>query len=218
MIRIYGLFTPMFRKTVYAAEELGVRYEIVPINLMKGEQQSPEHLARHPFGKVPAIEHNGNFLFESNTIIRYMGDIAPSPAFPAEPMARAKVDQWIEYFAHQAGRWTTGIWFDKVIGPKNFNELPDPKKIGDLTEWLMADMPKIDAHLETNQYMAGANFSLADVVAHMLMGGFKAAELPLGDFKNFIRWFEKVESRPSFLRATLACDAVEAKARAQANA
>ena len=68
------------------------------------------------------------FIFESNAIIRYMGATAPSPAFPADPLARAKVDQWLEYFSNQAGRWTTAVWFNKVIGPKYFNDPVDEKK------------------------------------------------------------------------------------------
>jgi glutathione S-transferase len=206
MIRIYGMHTPHFLKVVYAAEELGLKYEIKPIDLMKGEQKTPEHLHRHPFGKIPAIEHNGQTLFESNAILRYMGGLDSASAFPSNPMARAKVDQWMEFFAHQAGRWTTAIWFNKVIGPKYFNEAPDQKFVDEQSKMLLEVMPVIDRHLGENVFMTGETFTLADLVAHTGTMGFKDAGLPLTEFKNFARWFEAVENRPAYKRALVAVE------------
>ena len=201
MIKIYGLHTPHFLKVVYAAEELGLDFQIIPVDLTSGETKTPAHLARHPFGKVPVIEHNNKFVFESNAILRYMGNIANSKAFPSNPMARAHPDQWVEYFAHQAGRWCSSIWFQKCIGPKYFNETPNEALIAEHTEWLLADMPVVEQHMAKNTFLAGTDFTLADVVAHCGMRGFKEAGLPLGDFPNFIRWFEAVENRPTFKKA-----------------
>jgi glutathione S-transferase len=211
MIKIYGLHTPMFMKVVHAAEELGLNYQIIPVDLTKGETKSPEHLARHPFGKVPVIEHDGKFLFESNAIVRYMGSLDSTPAFPSAKMERAHVDQWIEFFAHQAGRWTTSVWYQKCIGPKYFNEPADEKIVKDHSEWLMEVMPVIDKQLGRNAFLAGENFTLADVVAHATMMGFKDAGLQLGDFKNFSRWYESLEQRPSWKRTLAACAKFETK-------
>ena len=61
-----------------------------------------------------------------------------------------------------------------------------------------------DKHLESNAYLAGETFTLADITAHCGMIGFKTAELPLGEFKNFMRWFDLVSERPSFKRAMTA--------------
>jgi glutathione S-transferase len=132
VVKIYGMHTPNFLKAVYAAEEFGVDYEIVPVDLMKGETRTPEHMARHPFGKVPVIEHNGQFIFESNAIVRYLGSLSNSKAYPKDLLERAKADQWLEFFAHQVGRWTTNYWFENVIAPKYFNETPNACKIKNL--------------------------------------------------------------------------------------
>jgi glutathione S-transferase len=211
MIKIYGMHTPMFLKAVYAAEELGINYQIIPVDLTKGETKTPEHVARHPFGKVPVLEHEGRFLFESNAIVRYMGGLDSNAAFPSAKMDRAVVDQWIEFFSHQPGRWTTSIWFQKCIGPKYFNQAPDETVVKNSTEWLMEVMPVIDAHLGKQAFLAGETFTLADVVAHTTMMGFKDAGLPLGDFKNFARWFESCVQRPSFKRTLAACEKIEKK-------
>ena len=201
MIKIYGLHTPHFLKVVYAVEELGLDYTIIPVDLTKGENRNPEHLVRHPFGKVPAIEHNNQFIFESNAILRYMGSVATSTVFPSNLVERAHADQWLEYFAHQAGRWCSTIWFQKCIGPKYFNEEPNEEIIKEQTEWLLNDMAVIDQHLSKNTFLAGNDFTLADVVAHCGVRGFKEAALPLGDYPHFIRWFQALENRPTFKTA-----------------
>lgn len=205
MVKIYGMHTPHFLKAVYAAEEFGITYEIVPVDLMKGESKTPEHMARHPFGKIPVIEHDGHFIFESNAIVRYLGSLSQSKAFPTNLLERAKADQWLEYFAHQTGRWTTSYWFESVIGPKYFNETANEKRLAEYREWILGSMPVIDQLLAKNTYLTGNEFTMADLVAHCGMMGFKEAGLPLGDFRNFTRWFEAVEGRPSYLRAKENC-------------
>ena len=89
MFKIYGLHTPMFIKPVLAAEEMGANYEVVKVDLMKGETKTAAHLARHPFGKMPALEHNGKFLFESNAIMKYMASVTESALYPKDLYARA---------------------------------------------------------------------------------------------------------------------------------
>jgi glutathione S-transferase len=200
MFKIYGMHTPNFIKTVYAAEELGLSYEIVPVDLTKGETRTPEHRARHPFGKVPVLEHDGRFLFESNAIVRYLGAYADSALYPKDPFARATVDQWIDYATLQAGRWTTAIWFQRCIAPKYFSEQTDEKVVADSLENLLTDMPVIEAHLAKNRFFAGADFTLADVLPYALMKNFAAAGLELGDFPSFLRWFDEVAKRPAIRR------------------
>jgi glutathione S-transferase len=200
MFKIYGLHTPMFVKTVLAAEELGVDYQVVPVDLMKGETKSPEHLVRHPFGKVPVLEHKGQFLFESNAIVRYLGSMAQSELYPQDSFERAKVDQWIEYFAHQPGRWCTSIWFQKCIAPKYFNEELDAKIVADAEQSLLEVMPTLNTLLGQRDWIAGDKLSLADVVAFCLVMGYRDAEIRMNDFPNFEAWFQRYSTRPTVQR------------------
>ncbi len=201
MLKIYGLHTPQFFKVLWAAEELGLEYEHISVDLIKKETRASEHLARHPFGKVPVIEHNGQFLFESCAIMRYMGSLAAtttnSEMYPVEIMKRAQVDQWLDYFSFQAGRWTTNVWYNKIIGPKYFNETPDQKVIEETSGWLHNDMPVVEKHLSDNKYLAGDIFTLADVNAFTLMMGHKDAGLGLEKYKAFSQWFSAIKDRPA---------------------
>ena len=197
MLKIYGLHTPMFLKVLWAAEELGVNYQHIPVDLIKGETRTPEHLIRHPFGKVPAIEHEGKFLFESNAILRYMANMSKGKLYPNEVYEKALVDQWMDYFSLQAGRWTTMCWFQTVIAPKYFNEQPDHKLLAEVQTWLDEQMPIVDKLLGTKKYICGNDFSIADINAFCLMAGWKDAGLNFAQYTNFTRWMDEVKSRPN---------------------
>jgi len=201
MINIYGSFTPHFFKVVMAAEELGLQYKVVPVNLLKQETRTAEHRQRHPFGKAPVIDHDGKYIFESSTIMRYLGNIADSNLYPKAPYARAMVEQWMDYFSFQAGRWVLGIWFQKTANPTYFKKNPDAKLIEENTEMLLRDMPVIEQQLQNHKYLAGSDFTLADVNAYQLMRGYKESGLNFSDYPHFVGWVNTVAKRPSAAKA-----------------
>ena len=75
------------------AEKGFTDYTQVPLNVLAGEPKSPEHLARHPFGKVPVLDVNGLRLLETAAIARYLNDVLPGKSLiPATPADRARMD------------------------------------------------------------------------------------------------------------------------------
>lgn len=75
-------------------EEKGIGYELREVDILKGEAQAPSHLARHPFGKVPALEHDGFALFETFAIARYLDEAFPGPKLqPEDAKRRARMTQ-----------------------------------------------------------------------------------------------------------------------------
>lgn len=75
-------------------EEKGVPYDLAEVDILSGANQTPEHLARQPFGKVPALTHDGFRLYETFAIIRYVDEAFPGPSLqPADPQARARMTQ-----------------------------------------------------------------------------------------------------------------------------
>lgn len=78
-------------KVLYVAEELGVEYRYTALDPSKGEHKTPEHLKRHPMGKTPTLNHDGNCLFESSTICRYLASVENSPLYPTPDFYRCAV-------------------------------------------------------------------------------------------------------------------------------
>jgi glutathione S-transferase len=105
MIRFYyGSGSPFAWRVQLVLEEKGVPYEAVLLSFAKGDLKTPEHLARSPRGKVPALEDGDLALYESSAIVEYLEEGWPNPPLlPADPRARAIVRieelECVEYFA-----------------------------------------------------------------------------------------------------------------------
>jgi glutathione S-transferase len=72
--------------------EKGAQYDQVPVHVLKGEPLQPEHLARHPFGKVPVVDHDGFRILETSAIAPYLDEVLPGPSFmPGNAKDRARM-------------------------------------------------------------------------------------------------------------------------------
>jgi glutathione S-transferase len=201
MFRLYGFFTQNSLKTLYVLEEIGDDFEFQFVNLGKGEQKTDEFAEKTPLGKVPLLEHDGQFLFESGAICRYVANVADSPLYPADKMQRAQVDQWMDYFSCHLGRWFSTLYFETVIKPK-FN-LGDPDKAGieEATKFATEQLGILDGLLNESKWLANNAFSIADLFAFAYVEQHRAVNFSLDEFANVKVWFERIESRDSIARA-----------------
>jgi hypothetical protein len=120
--------SPFGRAVLAALEEKGASYRLSPV--APGTFQSPEHLARHPFGRVPVLEHDGFSLYESQAILRYLDRVLPTPALtPADPKRAARMDQVMNindwYLFHGVGNV---IVFHRVVGPRVMGSSPTKRR------------------------------------------------------------------------------------------
>ena len=88
----YGSGSPYAWRVQLVLEEKGIPYEPVLLSFSQGDHKKPEHLARHPHGKVPAIADDGVTVYESTPIVEYLEEKHPEkPLLPRDPAARARV-------------------------------------------------------------------------------------------------------------------------------
>lgn len=196
--------SPYGRAVLATLEEKGASYRLSPV--APGQLRSPENLTRHPFGRVPTLEHDGFCLYETQAILRYLDRVLPTPALtPADPKAAARMDQ-----AMNVNDWylfrgvATVIVFNRVVGPRLMGLTPDEAAI-------QAAMPK--AHEVFNElarllgeqsYFTGDAVSLADLLLAPSIDFF--TETPewavLGaPHANLVAWLARMTARRS-LRAT----------------
>jgi glutathione S-transferase len=92
-IVLYGFDGSTHVRTVrMLLAEKGAQYEQVPVHVLKGEPRQPEHLARHPFGKVPVLDHDGLRIIETSAIAPYLDEVLPGVSFtPDNPKDRARM-------------------------------------------------------------------------------------------------------------------------------
>ncbi len=203
MYHIHGLsISSNTTKTIYVAEELGVDYQYVSMDMSKGEHKTPEHMARHPLGKLPTLTHNGESIFESGAICRYMASAENSSMYPATGnIERARVDQWMDFFTCHLGRWLNSFAFEKVAKVKfGFGE-PNPAAIEEAEEFIQQQMPAVEAHLGHGEFFLGDHLSIADPFAFAYMEMAEMGEVALSDYANVSRWYEDYKARESVGRA-----------------
>jgi glutathione S-transferase len=201
MYRLHGFFTQNTLKTLYVLEELGVDYEFCFVNLMTGDNRTDSFREMTPVAKVPVLEHNGKFLFESGPICRYVASVEHSPLYPADKLQRARVDQWMTFFTCHPGRWLTKIYFEKVIKSKaNLGE-PDEPGCEEAAKFAHQQLLAVEGWLADRNWLANDVFSIADPFALAYVEQAQAIDFPLDDYPRVKAWFERLEARNGTSRA-----------------
>lgn len=177
---------------MYVLEEVGADYNFEFVDLSKGEQRSDEFASKTPIGKVPLLEHDGQFLFESGAICRYVANASDSGLYPIDKMQRAQVDQWMDFFSIHLGRWFTTLYFDAVIRPQ-FN-LGDSNEaaVAEATKFANIQLGMLDKHLADSDWLANNTLSIADLFAFAYVEQHQSIDFSIDDYANVKAWFERV--------------------------
>jgi glutathione S-transferase len=200
MLTIFGHpMSTCTRKVLTTVNELGMPHELVLVDFAKGEHKQEPHLSRQPFGRVPAIDHDGFALYESRAICSYLNDVAGGSLVPGDAQARARMQQWIsvEY------SYFTGATM-KFIYHHVFQRKQDDDTLATARAGFDQAMGIMDKALAQQPYFAGEAFSLAEV-AFMPYVEYSFAT-PLKDayehYPNVAAWWARVSERPSWRKVT----------------
>jgi glutathione S-transferase len=157
-MRIYGdLASGNCLKVKFAADRLGLSYEWIAVDLMKGETRTEAFLARNPFGQIPVVEFSdGRYLAQSNAIVRHLArdsDLIPQDAFD-----RAKADELLfwEQYSHEP--YVAVARFQMVYLGKSAAELD-----GRLVERGEKALDTMERLLVGKRYFIGERLSIADI-------------------------------------------------------
>jgi glutathione S-transferase len=196
--------SPFGRAVLSTLEEKGASWRLSPVPV--GTLRSPEHLARHPFGRVPVLEHDGFLLYETQAILRYLDRVLPSPALtPADPRHAARMDQVMnvnDWYLFQGV--ANVIVFHRVVGPRVMGLAPDEAAIEAAMPKARAVFEELARLLRDQPFFAGDAISLADLLVAPQLGLFSLTPEWLAlvaPHRNLVAWLARMEARPS-LQAT----------------
>jgi glutathione S-transferase len=197
--------SPFGRAVLATLQEKDVPCRFSPV--APGTFQSPQHLARHPFGRVPVLEHDGFSLYETQAILRYLDRVLPSPALtPSDARRAARMDQVMNindwYLFHGVGNV---IVFHRVVGPRVMGLKPDEAAIEAAMPKARTVFKELARLLGEQPFFAGDALSLADLMAAPAIGFFSEtpewAELG-APHQNLVAWLARMQDRPSFKATT----------------
>lgn len=186
-----------------ALEEKGVAHELNEVDILSGKGHAPEHLARQPWGKVPAFEHDGFSLFETFAITRYVDEAFPGPALqPADLKARARMTQIcgiVDSYAY--GAMVGKVFWQSAIVPMQ-GGTPDAAVIAEGMKTTEKALDVIEG-LMTGDLLCGGQVTLADlhlvpVIEYLRMtgpGGAAFAARP-----KLSAWWDRMNTRETVVR------------------
>ena len=171
---------------------LGREYEWVPVNILRGENRSPEFLQKNPNGKIPVLElEDGTCLWESNAILNFLAE--GSEFLPCEPRLRTQVLQWqfFEQFSHEP-------FIAEARYIKVYLGLPEERRAeyeAKLYDGYHA-LNVMEQQLQRTPYLVGDHYSIADVALYAYTHVAEEGGFVLTDYSAIRAWLQRVASHP----------------------
>jgi glutathione S-transferase len=184
------------QKVVWACEELGLDYAREDMGGAFGGNRTPEYLAMNPNGLIPVLREDDGFtLWESNTIVRYLGASHPSDLWPEAPRARALLERWMDWqIAHLVEPMRVIFW-TLVRTPEPQRDMAAvARAVGDAgARWTI-----LENHFAENSFLGGEKFTLADIPAGCFAHRWFALPIERPHLPAVFAWYERLLERPAY--------------------
>jgi GST-like protein len=195
MARFFGWATPNSQRVSIMLEELGIPYEVTPVNIRARAQFAPEILALNPYGKIPIlVEEGAPPLFESGAILLHLAEMH-GRFLPPSGAARGVTLSWLMVALTSLGPMTGQAHHWTELAPEK------PEVARRHTVGLVERVYRLlDDRLAVVSYLAGEDYSVADIAAWPWVAKHRWAEQKLDDYPGLARWFSVVGARSAVIR------------------
>ena len=195
MIELFSADTPNGKKISIMLEEIDFKYKVTDVNILEGEQFNPDFRKISPFSKIPVIvDHSNNkeAIFESGAILIYLAE--KSNKF-YESKDRLKINQWLMaqmgYVGPMIGQHHQFHHYNP--GKSEFGE----KRYFKITKSIYKDL---DERLEKSKYLAGENYSIADIATWPWIARHPIHDIGLKNYKNLTKWYLDISKREKVIK------------------
>jgi GSH-dependent disulfide-bond oxidoreductase len=198
MLKFYFNGAPNPTKVTLFLEESGLPYEPVPVDTRKGDQFKPEFLKVNPNGKVPAIDDDGVFVFDSNAILLYLGEKTGKFLPATTPKNRAQLLSWLMFIASGVGPYSGQAVHFKNFAPKELEYARNRYQFEAERHYTI-----LNDHLAGSRYMVGDSYTIVDMAfwGWARLGPFVLGEEAFAKFPNVKRLVDEISARPAATRA-----------------
>tara|TARA_B100000029_G_scaffold3888_1_gene4559 strand:- start:172 stop:801 length:630 start_codon:yes stop_codon:yes gene_type:complete len=195
VIELFSADTPNGKKISIMLEEINFDYKVTKVNLLEGEQFKSEFRKISPFSKIPVIidhENNKEPIFESGAILMYLGE--KSNKF-YEKKNRLKINQWLMgqmgYIGPMIGQHHQFHHYNP--GKSEFGE----ERYFKITKAIYGDL---DERLGQSKYLAGDNYTIADIATWPWIARHEWHDVGLKNYKNLTRWYLEIAKRSAVIK------------------
>ena len=197
MIKLYGTVMSRAGRAAWTLEELGLKYEHVPISF-QGDTRKPEYLKINPNGHIPSLDDNGLIIWESMAINLYLAEkYGKAPFWPATVEGHAGAYQWSFWGMTELEPHLITILMNKMFLPAEQRSETAAKNAATA---LQAPLKILDDRTKSQEYLLGKDFTIADLNVASVMDlstfiGFDLSATPAAQ-----KWFQKCVTRPAHLK------------------
>lgn len=171
----------------WACEEAGLPYKVSTVRFE--DRTAPDHLARQPFGQVPALQDGEIRLFESGACLLHLAEKSEI-LMPRDAQGRAETLEWVIAGLNSVEMVSVPWWF---IGLSNPPDNP-------LQGWLASRLSRLEAVLSARDHLAAGRFTVADLLMVDILR-IKTLRAALGSYPALAAYADRILSRPAFLKA-----------------
>jgi len=198
MLKFYFNGAPNPTKVALFLEESGLPFEAIPVDTRKGEQFAPDFLKVNPNGKVPAIDDDGIFVFDSNAILLYLAEEHGMFLPPNTPANRAATLSWLMFIATGLGPYSGQAVHFKHFAPKDLDYAHNRYQFEAHRHYKI-----LDDHLAKSRYMVGDSYTIVDMAfwGWVRMATFILGEEGFAKYPNVKRLLDEISARPAAARA-----------------
>ncbi|WP_346894634.1 glutathione S-transferase family protein [uncultured Roseibium sp.] len=206
MVRLFGAdYSVYVRICRLVLEEKQVGYELMPVDVFAENGPPNWYAEKHPFGKIPTLEHGDLALFETGAITRYVDEAFEGPALqPDGPVSRARMNQILsilDNYAYPSLVW--GLYVEQVSKPTR-GGLTDETRVAEALPLALTCLKTLEALKHPGPWLLGDRLTLADLYAAPMFACFiqaPASAALMADCPSITDWWLRIRERDS-LRKT----------------
>lgn len=199
---LHGLSRSVYTRIArLALEEKGVRYTLEEVEIFGPDGVPKEHLARQPFGRIPALTHDGFTLYETGAITRYVDEAFAGPRLqPQQPPARARMNQVIgivDSYCYRPMIW--GVFYARIVAPAERIQ-PEEGHLAQSLAKCRSCCRALEEILGSQRYFAGGELTLADLHVAPILLYFSITREGVETLSAHPRlraWLDDMAARPS---------------------
>jgi glutathione S-transferase len=201
MLRLYDyLSSGNGYKVRLVLAQLGIPFERIEVDIVKGESRTPAFLAKNPNGRIPLLElENGTYLAESNAILFYLAE--GTSFLPADRLGRAQALQWMcfEQYSHEPNIATSRFWLQHgELTPERKAALAQKQPLG------YAALDVMERQLSARTFFVGDRYSIADIALYAYTHVADEGGFDLGRYPAIGAWLARVRAQPAHVPITFA--------------
>jgi glutathione S-transferase len=197
MLKVWGRKNSVnVKKALWAAEELGLKYERIDAGMEHGVTKTPGYMAMNPTSLVPTIDDDGFVLWESHAVVRYLAaKHGMGTLCPADPQVRAGAERWMDWTHTFSREFQRPVFWPLVRTPP---EQRDMKAVNQAIATCMNLLKVPEQYLAEKPFLAGASFTMGDIPLGCHIQLWYRLPIDRPKMPGLDAWFQRLLERPLY--------------------